>query len=65
MQAKEQRWAGFEGFWPSNLKIGKDLLVYAHQRGQVYVTSTCGRHIPAEYAAEDLAALGPGHEPRK
>jgi hypothetical protein len=55
------------GFWPNLLKVGNELLVYANDFGhtKTYTTDICGKHMLMKDAAKDLAALGPGREPRK
>ena len=54
------------GFWPSILKIGEDLLVYASRfGGSEYLTSICGNHKPAKDAQKDFRGLGPGKHPLK
>ena len=51
------------GFWPSYLKVGSDLLVYAKRQGSDYYTAICGLHKPAK-DAKDLEELGPGEDPK-
>jgi len=54
------------GFWPSLMKGGEDLLVYASNHGgSNYITAICGFHKAAIDAARDFKALGPGKEPEK
>lgn len=53
------------GFTENYLVVGNDLLIYASGKQGQYITSICGNHMLAKDAAKDLAALGPGHEPRK
>ena len=52
------------GFWPSYLKVGEDLLVYAVRFEGEYFTAICGDHKPAKYAEQDFKTLGPGKEPQ-
>jgi hypothetical protein len=53
------------GFWPSFLRVGNDLLVYAYQiNGPPYITDICSRTQLAS-ATKDFTQLGPGHEPKK
>jgi hypothetical protein len=54
------------GFWPSLLKIGNDLLVYASrmQGHPGYLTNICSRTALA-IGAKDFAELGPGEEPKE
>lgn len=52
------------GFWPSYLKVGEDLLVYAQRFGDSgYMTNICGNHKRAKDAADDFSVLGRGNEP--
>jgi len=57
------------GFWPTFLKIGNDLVIYARRfKGQPeYYTDICTRTMPASDAAKfkDFDKLGPGEEPAK
>lgn len=54
------------GFWPSYLKVGEDLLVYASHFGRSdYMTSICGNHKAAKEAEKDFKSLGPGKEPQR
>jgi hypothetical protein len=51
------------GFWPSILKVGSDLLVYAyHSGGADYYTGICGGHKLA-VGAKDFKELGRGKGP--
>lgn len=52
------------GFWPSFLKVGNDLLVYAQGGGGLYFTSICTRTQLAKNA-NDFAELGPGEGPKR
>jgi hypothetical protein len=55
------------GFWPSDLKVGSDLLVYAWRVGSAYYTGICGSHILARENgkdAKDFEELGPGAKPK-
>jgi hypothetical protein len=53
------------GFWPSFLKVGNDLLVYASRSGgSEYYTSICGFHKRAS-DAKDFRELGPGEDPQQ
>jgi hypothetical protein len=54
------------GFWPSVLKVGSDLLVYASGNSTTsgYFTSICGFHKLARDALKDLKKLGPGKDPQ-
>lgn len=54
------------GFWPSFLKIGNDLLVYASRvhGHREYLTSICTRTTLAR-DAKDFDKLGPGDVPKK
>ena len=54
------------GFWPSHLKVGNDLLVYASRfsKSGPYVTDICTRTALAK-DAKDFGELGPGSEPKK
>ena len=49
------------GFWPSHLKVGNDLLVYAFRipNGSEYFTYICSRTALVE-ESQDFDALGPG-----
>jgi hypothetical protein len=53
------------GFWPSFLKIGNHLLVYAYRMGDVpeYITDICSRTNLAE-KSKDFAQLGAGRPPK-
>lgn len=57
------------GFWPSYLRVGSELIVYANKHGSEYYTSICGNHKPVKDAngkdAKDLSELGAGEEPKK
>jgi hypothetical protein len=58
------------GFWPAQLVVGNDLLVYAQwqPRGSpdgLYLPNICERTSLAKNASEDLAQLGRGRPPRK
>jgi len=54
------------GFWPSFLRIGEDLLVYASHFGSSgYLTSICGNHKLAKHAKKDFSVLGRGREPQR
>jgi hypothetical protein len=54
------------GFWPSFLKVGADLLVYARRfGGPDYLTSICGNHKPAKNAGKDFKTLGAGNKPEQ
>jgi hypothetical protein len=54
------------GFWPSFLKLGSDLIVYARRfQGGEYVTSICSRTQLAKDAKNDLKELGPGEVPKR
>ena len=58
--------SGCIGFWPSFLKVGEDLLVYASRfGGSDHLTSICGGHKPAKDAEKDFKVLGPGKEPER
>ena len=53
------------GFWPSFLKLGSELIVYAGRfQGGEYVTSVCSRTQLVKDAKNDLKELGPGEEPK-
>jgi hypothetical protein len=52
------------GFWPTYLKVGSDLLVYAWRVGSEYITGICGSHKLAKNA-KDYEALGGGADPQK
>lgn len=54
------------GFWPSFLKVGNDLLVFAarFQGGTEYVTNICSRTRLAKDANDDLKRLGIGEPPK-
>jgi hypothetical protein len=54
------------GFWPSFLKVGNDLLVYASRfpGGAEYSTNVCTRTAVAK-DTKDFDELGPGAEPKK
>jgi len=52
------------GFWPTFLKVGEELLVYASRFGSPdYLTSICGNHKPVKDAEKDFGILGRGREP--
>jgi len=55
------------GFWPSLLKVGNDLLVYAKQwpRSAEYYTTICTRTRLVKDAKEDFDDLGPGETPKQ
>jgi hypothetical protein len=61
--------AACTGFWPTYLKVGSDLLVYARRIGSEYYTSICGSHKlvndARDQAAKDFNVLGPGAMPQK
>jgi hypothetical protein len=49
------------GFWPEELKVGSELLVFATKgRHGVYRTSICLPTRPADSANKELHDLGPG-----
>ncbi len=51
------------GFWPTHLKVGTDLLVYASRIDQDYVTDICTRTALAS-KTKDFPILGPGRAPK-
>ncbi|MGA3204862.1 MAG: hypothetical protein ABSF12_20405 [Bryobacteraceae bacterium] len=55
------------GFWPTHLKVGNDLLVYAVRNPgeNAYYTNICTRTALAKDAKEDFDQLGRGGEPSK
>jgi hypothetical protein len=58
------------GFWPTYLKIGSDLLVYARRFETEYYTGVCGGHKLVtdqinQVAEKDFEVLGRGEVPRK
>src|ERR1051326_3111726 len=58
------------GFWPTHLKIGNSLLVYAEWRPPrspdgLYLTNICTRTALVKDAQEDIDQLGSGRSPRK
>jgi hypothetical protein len=54
------------GFWPSYVKVGNELLVYAREFGKgSYVTSICGSHKLVKDAEKDFKELGDGRPPSK
>jgi hypothetical protein len=60
--------SGCTGFWPDQLKIGNDLLVYAYGKpgeadGGGFITTICSRTWFAN-KTKDFDELGAGHEPR-
>lgn len=53
------------GFWPSFLKVGEDLLVYASRfGGSEYKTAICGDQKLAKDADNDFKTLGPARNLR-
>jgi len=54
------------GFWPTFLKVGTDILVYANRIDGAgdYYTDICNRTQFASMT-KDFAQLGPGHKPRQ
>ncbi len=57
------------GFWPTHLKVGNDLLVYAKRMplgstDGAYFTNICTRTRLSSSASEDFSRLGRGTAPR-